>query len=115
MEYPCNDCIVMPVCYTLCFKRVFMSDGEISLFMLDKKCCIDCGNNEGVEFYKSHPSAIFCKRCHSIYYAYSENGPNIVRYSKFNMGRFNDELYKDTTFEDFIDRLSRGELNELPM
>jgi hypothetical protein len=92
-----------------------MSDGEISLFMLDNKCCIDCGNNEGVEFFESHPSAIFCKRCHSIYYVYSENGPNIVRYSKFKREIFNGELYKDTTFEVFINRLLQGELNELPM
>jgi hypothetical protein len=83
--------------------------------MLDNKCCIDCGHDEGVEFYESHPSAIFCKRCHSIYYTYSEIGPNVVRYSKFNKGIFKDELYRDTSFENYIDRLLRGELNELPM
>ena len=124
MEFPCNSCIVMPVCYVLCFERAYMSDGEMNLFMLDKKCCIDCGHDKGVEFYESHPSAIYCKRCHSIYYAYSENGPHIIRHSKFKPGQdhahdelhaHDDELYRETTFVDFIDRLLRGVLNELPM
>lgn len=72
-NYPCKDCIVLPVCSNVCdnLYRVTYSEIMDNLILyteiIEGKYCPDCGCDKGFNVIDSTTYTIVCSKCTSIF------------------------------------------------
>ena len=108
-KYPCKECIVKPVCSTLCGLLNSLKI-EVKIQLLEYKRCIDCGSTRCIEHSHNRKFNIsqhlLCCECGSAYYANLGEIPfTFVRYNKHRGTGYTKG--KSTTFAKFITKYKR--------
>lgn len=103
-DYPCKDCIVMPICDRICDRIIF----DIG-YMETTRLCPDCGGAECFQ-YVAGLYYLVCMWCRSAYYFDNDDG--ICRSTKRDIGRLLNFRYLHITYTTFgyaIDKYKRGD------
>jgi hypothetical protein len=115
-NYPCKDCIVLPVCSEICDNLYrlqtpdIFDDLIIYTEIIEGKYCPDCGNDKGFMVIGGATYTTVCSKCASTF-TLSTHIASIVGLSKWTVTRHwqkgglfaeDNELVKLMTFSEFI-------------
>jgi hypothetical protein len=108
-KYPCKDCIIKPVCSTLC-GLVNTLKTEVHIQLLEYKRCVDCGSTKCIEHSHNRKLNIYqhllCCECGSVYYSDLGNSSKVfIRYNKYQGNGYTKGT--STTFAKFILKYKR--------